>query len=148
MKLVKKLSTLALIGFLGLATTSCLNNDDNNDYSTFGFFPTTKIEVNQDSIMPVNQATNVHVTYQKTNSCQDFIQFSLLQGSTTFKHNIGVYGKQSSNTSCTEGIVQETKTLKFTPKEAGKYTLKFWIGNKEGSTTPKYDSIILDIKEK
>ena len=146
MKLVKRLSALALVGFLGLATTSCLNNDDDNDYSTFGFFPTTKIEVNQDSIMPAGKTTNVHVTYQKTNSCQDFIQFSLLQGSTAFKHNIGVYGKQSNSTSCTEGITLETKTLKFTPKDAGEYTLKFWTGNKEGSTSPKYDSIVLTIK--
>lgn len=147
MKLVKRLSALAFVGFLGLATTSCLNSDD-NDYSTFGFFPTTKIEVNQDSIMPAGKTTNVHVTYQKTNSCQEFIQFSLLKDSKTFEQNIGVYGKQSNSTSCTEGITLETKTLKFTPKDAGKYTLRFWTGNEEGSTSPKYDTIVLTIKEK
>ncbi|WP_291091820.1 MULTISPECIES: hypothetical protein [unclassified Empedobacter] len=146
MKLMKRLSMFALVGILGLSTFSCLNNDD-SDYMNYGFLATTAINVHEDSIQPVGKTTNIRVTYEKTNSCQNFIQFSSLQGSTTFKHNIGVYASQS-NGNCTQDTSYETKTLKFTPKEAGEYTLRFWTGNKPNSTEPIYDSIVLNIKEK
>ncbi len=144
---MKRLSMFALVGILGLSTFSCLNNDD-SDYMNYGFLATTAINVHEDSIQPVGKTTNIRVTYEKTNSCQNFIQFSSLQGRTTFKHNIGVYASQTNGASCTQETSLETKTLKFTPKEAGEYTLRFWTGNKPNSTEPIYDSIVLNIKEK
>ena len=147
MKLMKRLSMFALVGILGLSTFSCLNNDD-SDYMNYGFLATTAINVHEDSIQPVGKTTNIRVTYEKTNSCQNFIQFSSLQGSTTFKHNIGVYASQTNGASCTQETSLESKTLKFTPKTAGEYTLRFWTGNKPNSTEPIYDSIVLNIKEK
>ncbi|MCA4775909.1 hypothetical protein OBK16_05110 [Empedobacter falsenii] len=146
MKLMKKLSMFALVSAIGLSTFSCL--DDDGDFTNYGFLPTTDIYVHKDSIMPVGEKTNIHVTYQKTNSCEKFIQFSLLKGSEDFKHNIGVYASRTNDNSCKQELSLETKTLEFTPKKAGQYTLKFWTGNKENSNEPIYDSIILDIKEK
>ncbi|UWX65949.1 hypothetical protein NZD85_08540 [Empedobacter stercoris] len=146
MKLMKKLSMFALVSALGLSTFSCL--DDDGDFTNYGFLPTTDIYVHKDSIMPVGEKTNIHVTYQKANSCQNFIQFSSLSGDTKFKHHIGVYASQASGSSCVQELTSETKTLNFTPKEAGQYTLKFWTGNNIESNKPIYDSIILDIKEK
>lgn len=147
MKLMKRLSMFALVGILGLSTFSCLNNDD-SDYMNYGFLATTAINVHEDSIQPVGKTTNIRVTYEKTNSCQNFIQFSSLSGDTKFKHHIGVYASQASGSSCVQELTSETKTLNFTPKEAGQYTLKFWTGNNIESNKPIYDSIILDIKEK
>ena len=37
MKLMKGISIFALVGFISLATTSCLNNDD-QDFTQYGFF--------------------------------------------------------------------------------------------------------------
>ena len=67
MKLMKRLSMFALVGILGLSTFSCLNNDD-SDFTNYGFLATTAINVHEDSIQPVGKTTNIHVTYRKTNS--------------------------------------------------------------------------------
>ncbi len=145
---MKRLSMFALVGILGLSTFSCLNNDD-SDYMNYGFLPTTSISVNQDSIMPINQTTNIRVTYEKTNSCQEFIQFSLLGGKQDDSiQYIGVLGSQGSGQSCLPSTSIESKILKFTPKKAGKYTLKFWTGKSSENKDTYNDSIVLDIKEK
>ena len=147
MKLMKRLSMFALVGVLGLTTFSCLNNDD-SDFTNYGYFTTEGVTYNQDSIMPVNQTTNVRVSFSKTNSCQEFIQFSLLQGSNDSVHYIGVLGSQANGNNCLPSASVETKTLKFTPKKAGKYTLKFWTGKSSDNKDTYNDSIVFDIKEK
>ncbi|MBY0067382.1 hypothetical protein [Empedobacter falsenii] len=148
MKLMKRLSMFALIGILGLSTFSCLNNDD-ADFVNYGYFTTEGVTVNPDSIMPMNQTTNVRVNYSKTNSCQKFIQFSLLGGKQDDSiQYIGVLGSQGSGQSCLPSTSIESKILKFTPKKAGKYTLKFWTGKNSENKDTYNDSIVLDIKEK
>ncbi|WP_291065109.1 MULTISPECIES: hypothetical protein [unclassified Empedobacter] len=147
MKLMKRLSMFALVGILGLSTFSCLNNDD-SDFVNYGYFTTEGVTVNQDSIKPINQTTNVKVNYSKTNSCQEFIQFSLLQGSNDSVHYIGVLGSQGNGQSCLPATTIESKTLKFIPKKAGKYTLKFWTGKNSENKDTFNDSIVLNIKEK
>ena len=147
MKLMKGLSIFALVGFMGLATTSCLNNDD-QDFTQYGFFPTTSVDVNNDSIMPVGETTNIRVTFEKSNSCQQFVNFNNLDPNTGLVHKIGVYGSQNPGGDCAQQISYETKTLKFTPKTEGKYTLKFWAGTIPNTNTATYDSIVLDIKAK
>lgn len=147
MKLMKRLSMFALVGILGLSTFSCLNNDD-NDFINYGYFTTEGVSYNQDSIMPVNETTKINVSYSKTNSCQEFYQFSLLQGSNDSVHYIGVLGTQKNGADCLPSTSIETGTLKFTPKKAGKYTLKFWTGKNSDNNDTYNDSIVLDIKEK
>ncbi len=146
MKLIKGLSVLAFAGFLGLATTSCLNNDDNADFTNYGYLPTNGTFVKSDSIMPVNKTTNVQVSYTKTNSCQRFEQFSLLQGSNDSVHYIGVLGVQTTGSTCTPATSIETKVLKFTPKRTGKFKLKFWTGKDANQKDTFNDSIVFDIK--
>lgn len=143
---MKRLSMFALVGILGLSTFSCLNNDDSG-YVNYGLLPATSINVHPDSIRPKGEVTNIHVTYTKSNSCEAFVQFSKVAEGTKFKHYIGVYGSYTSGSSCVQETSSETKTLKFTPDQAGEYTLKFWTGNNQNNT-PIYDSIVLDIKEK
>ena len=77
---MKRLSMFALVGILGLSTFSCLNNDD-SDFVNYGYFTTEGVTVNQDSIMPINQTTNVKVNYSKTNSCQ-FLYYLYLSSCT------------------------------------------------------------------
>ncbi|WP_413532647.1 hypothetical protein [Empedobacter brevis] len=144
---MKRLSMFALVGILGLSTFSCLNNDD-SAFTNYGLLPTTSIYVHEDSIQPVGKITNIHVTYGKTNSCQQFIQFSSLGEDTQFKHHIGVYASLTNDNSCKQEISFETKTLKFAPKTAGKYTLKFWTSYQPNTNEPIYDSIVLNIKDK
>ncbi|WP_353097985.1 hypothetical protein [Empedobacter brevis] len=145
---MKRLSMFALVGILGLSTFSCLNNDD-SDFVNYGFFTTEGVTVNQDSIKPINEITNIKVNYSKTNSCQEFIQFSLLKGNQDDSiQYIGVLGSQGSGQSCLPSTSIESKNLKFKPKKAGKYTLKFWTGKDSENKDTFNDSIVLDIKEK
>ncbi|MBO6212203.1 hypothetical protein [Algoriella sp.] len=129
MKLIKKLSIFALVGFSSLAVTSCLNNDDNND-STPGFFETTIVEVNKDSINPVGKMTNINVSFNLSNSCQKFENFTNI-GSNYDTIYIGVAGSQSYGSNCTQKTVLKTEVLQFTPKKAADYYLKFWTGKYE-----------------
>ncbi len=146
MKLMKRLSLFTLTGLLGLTAFSCLN-DDNSDFTNYGYFATKGVIVNQDSIQPVNQTTNIKVSFSKTNSCQEFAQFSLLQGSNDSVHYIGVLGIQKNGQNCLPSTNIESKTLKFTPKRVGKYKLKFWTGKDANNKDTFNDSIVLDIKK-
>ncbi|MGL5234289.1 MAG: hypothetical protein ACRC8Z_06010 [Empedobacter falsenii] len=150
MKTIKKISTLAVVALLGSTTFSCLNTDDNdNVYTTDGYFAGTKIEVNQDSIQPVGQPTNVHVTFTTNNSCQTFVTFKELKESNDSVKSIGAYGTQTNSNTCLDEKKSITKTYKFTPKKAGKNTIKVWAG--KDIIDPSKDIYIeqvLDIKEK
>lgn len=146
MKLMKKLSMFALVGILGLTTFSCLNDD--GDFTNYGYLATESVSFDQDSIMPVNETTKIHVSFSKTNTCQEFLQFSLLQGSNDSVHYIGVLGSQTNGSNCSPSTSIETETLTFKPKKAGKYTLKFWTGKNSENKDTYNDSIVLDIKEK
>ncbi len=150
MKSIKQLSTLAAIGILGLTTFSCLNTDDNdNIYTADGFFPGTKIEVNQDSIQPVGEQTNVHITFTTSNSCQSFVTFKELKESNDSIKNIGAYGTETNTSTCVNEKKSVTKTYKFTPKKAGKNTIRVWAG--KDVIDPSKDIYIeqtINIKEK
>ncbi|WP_313383310.1 hypothetical protein [Chishuiella sp.] len=148
MKLFKKISIFALAGFLGLTTFSCLNNDDEGSFTNYGFLTTNSVSVNQDSIQPINKTTNIKVSYNKTNSCQEFAQFSLIKQVNDSVQLVGVLASQTSSQSCLPTTSIETKTLKFTPKVARKYTLKFWTGKDSNNKDLYNDSIVLDIKSK
>ncbi|WP_313375222.1 hypothetical protein [Chishuiella sp.] len=148
MKLFKKISIFALAGFLGFSTFSCLNNDDENSLTTYGFLPTKSVYVNQDSIQPINKTTNIKVSYNKTNSCQEFTQFSLIKQVNDSVQLVGVLVSQKNSQNCLTANVVDTKTLKFTPKVARKYTLKFWTGKDSNNNDLYNDSIVLDIKNK
>lgn len=129
MKTIKKLSTIAVLAILGFGITSCLNTDDNNSFSIDGYLNGTEINVNNDSINPVGQPTNVHITYKTTNSCQEFIAFRVLNNSNDTIHNIGVYGRQTNGSgNCLDVVKTYTKTYKFTPKKAGKNTIRVLAG--------------------
>ncbi len=146
MKLMKGISIFAIIGFLGLATTSCLKDD--NEYTDYGHFATTNIEVIEDSIKPVNEVTKIYLTYQKTNTCQSFIQIRQFDGSKEFSPNFGIFGSIRFGNSCEQKMTTEKVTMDFRPRKAGKYSLKFWTGNIPYTNTPTFDSIQLEIKDK
>lgn len=146
MKTIKRLSTLAFVGILGFTTFSCLNTDDNgNSYTIDGFFAGTKIDVNQDSIQPVGQQTNVHVTFTTNNSCQKFVTFQTLKGGNDSIQNIGAYGTQSSGSTCVDEKKSVTKTYKFTPKKAGRNTIRVWAG--KDAIDPTKDIYIEEVLE-
>ncbi|TGN26794.1 MULTISPECIES: hypothetical protein [Empedobacter] len=149
MKTIKRLSSLAFMGLLGLTTFSCLNTDDNdNIYTTDGFFVGTKIEVNMDSIQPVGKQTNVHVTFTTNNSCENFATFRELKESNDSVKNIGAYGTLTSGNNCIKETKSVTKTYKFTPKRTGKNTIRVWAGKDVVDPTKDiYIEKILDIKE-
>lgn len=150
MKTLKKISMLAVVALLGSTTFSCLNTDDNdNVYTTDGYFAGTKIEVNQDSIQPVGQATNVHVTFTTNNSCQTFVTFKELKESNDSVKSIGAYGTQTNSNTCVDEKKSITKIYKFTPKKAGENTIKVWAGKDIIDPTKDiYIEQVLDIKEK
>lgn len=148
MNLIKNLSIFALVGFSSLAITSCLNSDDDNDvYTTDGYLVATKIDVNQDSIMPVNNPTNIHITITTTNSCQAFVTFKTLNGSNDSIQQIGAYGTQTNSKNCVEEIKSITKTYKFTPKKVGENYIRVWAGKDPINPSKDiYVEKILDIK--
>lgn len=130
MKTIKKISAIAAIAILGFGVTSCLNTDDNNSYSIDGYLNGTEINVNNDSINPVGQVTNVHITYRTTNSCQEFIAFRDLNNTNDTIHTVGAYGRQSNvgGNNCLDEVKTHTKTYKFTPKKAGKNVIRVLAG--------------------
>lgn len=150
MKAIKRLSTLAVVGILGLSTFSCLNTDDSdNVYTTDGFFVATKINVNFDSVQPVGQQTNVHVTFTTNSSCQNFVTFKELTGSNDSIQNIGAYGTQTNGSTCVTDKKSVTKTYKFTPKKVGVNTIRVWAGKDPIEPTKDiYIEQTLDVKAK
>ena len=144
---MKRLSVLALVGILGLSTFSCLNNDD-VDFTNYEYLKTKGVSVDQDSIMPINQTTNIKVNFEKTTSCQEFVQFSILRGNRDDSvQYISVLGRRTNGESCLPSTNIESKILKFTPEKAGKYKLKFWTGKDSNNNDIFGDSIVLDIKK-
>jgi len=148
MKTIKKLSTITVVAMLGFGVSSCLNTDDNNNFSVDGYLNGTEINVNNDSINPVGQVTNVHITYKTTNSCQEFIAFRLLNNTNDTIHTIGVYGRQTNmNGACLDEVKTFTKTYKFTPKKAGKNKIRVLAGiDPTDNTKNIYIEKTLDIK--
>lgn len=129
MKIIKLLSTLSLVAGIGLSTVSCLDTENDDNYTTFGFLPATNLYINHDSIQPIGKPTNVKITYSLTGNCQKFIEFKKLSTSTPTSLDIGAYGSQDNSVGCTNDIRYETKTINFTPTESGKNVIRVWAGN-------------------
>lgn len=128
MRTVKLLSYGMVLSFLSITATSCLN-DDNGPMVQEGFLTTKEVYIDLDSIQPANQVTKVEVTYEMTNTCQNFLQFMSLNQDEK-KRKLGVYGSQTSG-NCKDSIFNKTAVYSFKPKDSGEYTLQFWAGKDE-----------------
>lgn len=132
MKMTKLFSYFLLLLFVGFTTISCLDDDSNEPFYSYGFIPATAIDVNLDSIQPVSQPTNVKVTFNLAGSCQEFLEFRRILPSDANDVKIGVFGSQKNNAECTNDIRPTVKTLKFTPTTAGEQTIRVWAGKDPG----------------
>ncbi|HEY4540120.1 MAG TPA: hypothetical protein VIG94_08945 [Faecalibacter sp.] len=131
MKIAKLFSYFLIIAFVGLATVSCLDDDTNQEFLTYGYVPGTEISYNLDSVQPVNKPTKFEVKYTLTGNCQEFIEFRKLNSSTTLRTDVGVFASQKNNAQCTNDLRIETKTFTVTPREAGENTVRVWAGKNE-----------------
>ena len=132
MKMTKLFTYFLLMLFVSLTTISCLSDDSDEPYYTYGFVPATAIDINLDSIQPVSQVTNVKVTFNLAGSCQDFIEFRRILPVENNDTKIGVFASQKNNAQCTNEIIPTVKTLKFIPTAAGEQTIRFWAGKDPG----------------
>ncbi|MBS7333129.1 hypothetical protein [Faecalibacter bovis] len=132
MKMTKFFSYLFLLVFIGVTTVSCLDDDSNEPFYTYGFIPATAIDVNLDSIQPVSQPTNVKISFNLAGSCQEFLEFRRILPADANDTKIGVFGSQKNNSACTNDIITTVKTLKFTPTTAGEQTIRVWAGKDPG----------------
>lgn len=132
MKMTKLFSYLLALVFVGLTTISCLDDDSNEPFYTYGFIPATAIDVNLDSIQPVSQTTNVKVTFNLAGSCQEFVEFRRILPAEENELKVGIFGSQENNVSCTNDIRPTVKTLKFTPTTSGEQTIRVWAGKDPG----------------
>lgn len=126
MKIKKLLNGLAYFAICSTIAISC-SDDDSRPYYSYGFIPALEINFNTDSIQPVNKATKINITFRLENSCQEFLEFKNLKTSNSADvQDIGIYGAQQNYVPCNNQIQYITKTYLFTPKKAGKNTIRLW----------------------
>jgi hypothetical protein len=86
----------------------------------------------------VNERVNIDVTYQLINGCGRFEDFDITNGAND-KELLVKVDAIYDGCICTEAIVTETKTLDYTPSEAGTYIFNFY----DSETTFKSDTLIV-----
>lgn len=143
MKMKKFLSYFIGIFILGFAISSCLDNESENEFTSYGYIPASQINFNADSIQGMNKPTNIHVTFALKN-CQKFIEFRGLTSAENNISNVGIFGSQNNDGSCTEETTLVTKSFKFYPRIAGENIIRVWAG-KNASGEDQYISKTINI---
>lgn len=128
MKITKLFSYFLMIAFIGIATISCLDDDSEQEFLTYGYVPALELTYNADSIQPVNKPTKFEVKFQLKGDCQEFIEVRRLNSSNAIRTDVGVFGSQKNNASCTEELRIETKTFTVVPRQSGENTIRVWVG--------------------
>ncbi|MGX7667798.1 hypothetical protein [Flavobacterium pedocola] len=103
---------------------------------TYELLPVT--EVNMPNTFRVNQMSNIQVKFVRPTDCHSFNKFYSQKNNGLSKVAVESIIVNSSGKSCPtlNGNGTTTSNFKFTPEEAGEYTLQFWKGkNNSGEDT-------------
>lgn len=126
--MTKLFSYLSVFLLLGGLMTSCLDDEVEDNAPSFGFLPAVDVAYSEDSIQPATQVTKIHVTFNYSNSCQEFLEFRNISSTEANESKVGVFAKQENSPSCTTTLTPVTKTFQFRPRLSGPNVLKFWAG--------------------
>jgi len=115
---------LSLI-FLTLVISACSVGDDSLPTIRYSLLAIESVEIAD--IYPVNETSEIMITYKRPTDCYIFDGFYIQ--SEAFTNIIAVKSVQMIEDDCIEDVSTFTVPLEFKPTVEGEYLLKFYAGN-------------------
>ncbi len=115
------------------ALNSCSVGDDSNPIAGFAILAIQNVQVQE--TYPVNETSDILVTYSRPTDCYIFDGFAIQSQGNVY--TIGVQAVLMNQPTCMDDSMNTFQVpLEFTPQHTGEYILKFYAGSENNE--PQY----------
>ncbi|KFE98966.1 hypothetical protein [Chryseobacterium luteum] len=111
--------------FLGLVLVSC-EDDDYQTIQSIGKIRIDSVKIMQDT-MAVHSIQSIRTYSTYSSQCEGFYGYDYIHDS-SLERSVTAY-KYTTEGPCTQGIHVGINQIKFSPRQTGTYTFKFWNGD-------------------
>lgn len=128
-----KMKKLLLLLIVAIGLNSCSVGDDSNPIAGFAILAIQDVEVAE--TYPVNESTDILVTYSRPTDCYIFDGFAIEPNGNVF--TIGVQAVLMNQPTCLDDSMNSFQVpLEFKPQQTGEFILKFYAGSE--NDVPQY----------